>query len=232
MLLSELNLLPLKVFWWRQCLRFWNKLVAAPLDSFHRTVLLDNLQDAVRFRVRNFSSSVAVALQSVGHSMPSGWAVLPTLDVDAVVSSLELSLKLPDPVCLDPRVAPSQGVVQCTYVNWFLPSQAKFRSCYFPAAAHRVQKFLAFKLGCHGLPVAMGRRSGIPRSARLCPHCHDGNLGDELHMVFECSFLQPLRVQYANLFSDNIQTMRQFFSQEDFGGILSFVLSCLTLLDV
>ena len=62
----------------------------------------------------------------------------------------------------------------------------------------RVQKFLAFKLGCHGLPVAMGRRSGISRSARLCPHCHDGNVGDELHMVFECSFLQPLRVQYAN----------------------------------
>ena len=75
-----------------------------------------------------------------------GRAVLPTLD--AVGSSLELSLmsliKLPDPVCLDPRVAPSQGVMQCTYVNWFLPSQAKFRSCYFPAAAHRVQKFLAF----------------------------------------------------------------------------------------
>ena len=41
-----------------------------------------------------------------------------------------------------------------------------------------------------------------------------------------------LRVQYANLFSNNIQTMRQFFSQEDFGGIFSFVLSCLTLLDV
>ena len=57
MLLCELNLLPLKVFWWRQCLCFWDKLVAVPLDSFHRTVLLDNLQDAVRFRVRNFSSS-------------------------------------------------------------------------------------------------------------------------------------------------------------------------------
>ena len=37
------------------------------------------------------------------------------------VSSLELSLKLPDLFCLDPRVAPSQGVVQCTYVKWFLP---------------------------------------------------------------------------------------------------------------
>ena len=51
-------------------------------------------------------------------------------------------------------------------------------------------------------------------------------------MVFECAFLQPLRVQYANLFSDNVQTMRQFFSQADFGGILGFVLSCLMLLDV
>ena len=171
------------------------------------------------FVYATFSSSVAVAVQSVGHLMPAGWAVLPTLDVDAVVSSLQLSLKLPDPVCLDPRVAPSQGVVQCTYVNWFLPSQAKFRSCYFRAAAHRVQKFLAFKLGCHGLPVAMGRRSGMPRSARLCPHCHDGNVGDELHMVFECSFLQPLRVHYANLFSNNIQTMRQIFSQEDLGAL-------------
>ena len=67
------------------------------------------------------------------------------------------------------------------------------------------------QLGCHGLPVAMGRRSGIPRSARLCPHCHDGNVGDELHMVFECSFLQPLRkgirVQYANLFSMDIAAL-------------------------
>ena len=30
----------------------------------------------------------------------------------------------------------------------------------------------------------------------------------------------------------NIQTMRQVFSQEDFGGIWGFALSCLTLLHV
>ena len=42
--------------------------------------------------------------------MPTGWAVVPTLDVDAVVFSLELLL--PHPVCLDPHVAPSRGVVQ------------------------------------------------------------------------------------------------------------------------
>ncbi|DBA89114.1 TPA: hypothetical protein ACH3X1_016285 [Trebouxia sp. C0004] len=140
------------------------------------------------------------------------------LYVDGVVSSLELSLRLPDPVCLDPRVAPSQGVVQCTYVNWFLPSQAKFRSCYFPAAAHRVQKFLAFKLGCHGLHIAMGRRSGIPRSARSCPHCHDGSVGDELHMVFECTFLQTLRVQYADLFQTTSKQCDNFSIRKTLGA--------------
>ena len=49
MLLSELDLLPLRVFWWRQCLWSWNKIVATLLDSCHETVLLDNLPDAVRF---------------------------------------------------------------------------------------------------------------------------------------------------------------------------------------
>ena len=46
------------------------------------------------------------------------------------------------------------------------------------------------------------------------------------------SFSSNSSVQYANLFSDNVQTMRQIFSQADCGAILGFVLSCLTLLDV
>ena len=110
-----------------------------------------------------------------------------------------------------------------------LKFSSQVQELLFPRSCPSVQKFPAFKLGCHGLPVAMGRRSGIPRSARLCPHCHDGSVEDELHMVFECSFLQPLRVQYTNLFSNNIQTMRQFFSQQDFEGILGFQSSFILL---
>ena len=85
--------------------------------------------------MRNFSSSVAVALQSLGQAMPAGWAVLPTPDIDGVISSLKLS-RLPNPVCLDPHVAPWCSVCR-------LPSRAlaKFRGCYFPAAADRVQQF-------------------------------------------------------------------------------------------
>ena len=57
-LFAELNVLHLKVCWWRQSLKFWNKL--ARLLMGHKTILLDNLQDSVRFRVRNFSRSVTL----------------------------------------------------------------------------------------------------------------------------------------------------------------------------
>ena len=46
MLLAELGLLPLQVFWWRQTLQFWNSLAALPAGSFYHTVCLDNLTDA------------------------------------------------------------------------------------------------------------------------------------------------------------------------------------------
>ena len=41
-----------------------------------------------------------------------------------------------------------------------------------PAArpAHRVQKFLAFKFGCHDLPLAIGRRSGLCMGVHFCNH--------------------------------------------------------------
>ena len=65
-------------YWWRQSLRFWNKLARAPHGSFHtKTVLLDNLQDSVRFRVRNFSRSEPCtcnhAVSMVSHACSMIW---------------------------------------------------------------------------------------------------------------------------------------------------------------
>ena len=41
--LTELGLLPLQVFWWRQTLQFWNSLAGLPVGSLYHTVCLDNL---------------------------------------------------------------------------------------------------------------------------------------------------------------------------------------------
>ena len=46
LLLTELGLLPLQVFWWRQTLQFWNSLAGLPVGSLYHTVCLDNLADA------------------------------------------------------------------------------------------------------------------------------------------------------------------------------------------
>ncbi len=46
MLLEELGLSPLQVFWWRRTLDFWNKIAASPVRSLFHTILLENLDDA------------------------------------------------------------------------------------------------------------------------------------------------------------------------------------------
>ena len=65
MLLEELGLSPLQIFWWQRDLAFWNKLVDSPVrgltgSQFH-TILLDNLDDAfsVGRGARNFSGSMS-----------------------------------------------------------------------------------------------------------------------------------------------------------------------------
>ena len=48
MLLEELALSPLQVFWWQQTLEFWNTIAASPVGSLFHTILLDNIHDPCR----------------------------------------------------------------------------------------------------------------------------------------------------------------------------------------
>ena len=48
-----------------------------------------------------------------------------------------------------------------------------------------------------------------------------------LHMIHECPVLQPLRLQYAALFTPDTDTMRSFFAQQDHMQVFKFVLDCL-----
>ena len=72
MLLEELGLSPLQVFWWRQTLGFWNTIAASAVGSLFHIILLDNLGDAFSAGngAKKFSGSIAACLQSVGQPMP------------------------------------------------------------------------------------------------------------------------------------------------------------------
>ena len=75
--------------------------------------------------------------------------------------------------------------------------------------------------------MAVGRRTGVPRSQRICPHCPLGDIGDEYHLIFKCSAVQHIQDCYPGLFRANVQTMIQFMWQDDIVSIVKFVVQCL-----
>ena len=63
-----------------------------------------------------------------------------------------------------------------------------------------MQPFLQFRLGYHGLPIATGRWAGtdhVDRTNRVCLACNRDAIGDEMHMLFECAALAPVKQQHA-----------------------------------
>jgi len=59
-----------------------------------------------------------------------------------------------------------------------------------------------------GLPIDTGRHTRpypTPRVQRRCLKCTAPSVCDEYHLVFECSALAPLRVQFSSLFTPATQ---------------------------
>ena len=236
MLLTELGLLPLQVFWRRQTLKFWNSLAALPVGSFYHTVCLDNinLTDAFRGAACNLSSSLASCLHLMGYDMPRVHDVIPMLDVDNIVGDLTEQLQGTGSGALYcPRVAPTRGVVSCTYEQWSYSLRRRY--CHLPVSGRRMRRFLQFRLGCHGLPIAAGRFAGaahVDRAESVCLFCDSGAVGDERHLVFDCVALAPLRSQHTNLFTGNTDTMRSLFAQPDHMGVFRYVMDCLDFMKI
>ena len=173
------------------------------------------------------ASSLATCLHSVGAEMLRVHDVVPLLDVDGVAEALTALLQRTGSGgqhCA--RAAPTQGVVSCTYEQWFKPYSPRRRYCQLPVSGRRMQRFLQFRLGCHGLPIATGRLAGaghVDRANRVCL---------EKHIIFECTALAPLRQQHADLFTPPTDTMRSFFAQPDHWGVLNYVIDCLDFMNI
>ena len=140
-------------------------------------------------------------------------------DVDGVVEALTGRLQGTGSGSLYyPCAASTQGVVLCTYEQWFKPNSPRRRYCQLPVSGRRMQQFLQFRPGCHGLAIATGPSAGaghIDRAYRICLACNSGamyqyisDIGDE--MFFECTALAPLRQQHADRFTPHTDTMRSF----------------------
>jgi hypothetical protein len=94
------------------------------------------------------------------------------------------------------------------------------------AGERRLRIFLRFRMGCHGLPVDVGRRTGVPRTQRVCPWCPLQEVGDERHPVFTCPALEHIRLRYRHLFTSRTDTMAQFLWQDDLLSVARFIADC------
>ena len=80
------------------------------------------------------------------------------------------------------------------------PAYLSLRATYWS-----VQRCLRFRLGCHYLRVNVGRWVNLPRPQRLCVRCPSGEVDDEDHCLFRCTYarLQHLRQHFWDRLSMN-----------------------------
>ena len=71
-----------------------------------------------------------------------------------------------------PRSAPSQGAKLCTNKVWFLAfiltETTSSCHCLAVTVMSDMRRLLRFRMGCHSLPIEIGRHAGIARSRTAC----------------------------------------------------------------
>ena len=118
-------------------------------------------------------------------------------------------------ICPKTGPDPTDDSRMSTYKYWFArPAGHHARSHPdLPLSMHCMQRLLVFRMHPYGLRLAgrlpqaaLGHCQGssgwwlhVPRLDKLCPLCQQGVLGDDKHLVFECSAVQGLRVSSTSM---------------------------------
>jgi hypothetical protein len=225
LLLREFGCVPVSRAWVRSMCELWNRMCAAGSGSLLYECLLENwdMRVDMSYGVKVWCQQFVKVLQHIGFDCDTLLQSegLTQLDLDQVMSVFDSwFLRKWSDLPHDPRSASSEQVLYSVYDKWFAPQRMvalqgddRYSSCPQHIqhtagvnAAH-LSSLLRFRLGAHDLPVATqrwrvdpGTRQRVARQNRTCQHCSSDLVGDEFHMVFECTFYAPVRVQFAQLF--------------------------------
>ena len=95
------------------------------------------------------------------------------------------------------------------------------KPAFLTVSARSIRRSLRFRAGCHGLPSDVGRQTHVPRHLRVCSQC--STICDTRRLIFECTALDTLRVEYACLFTEPNPAMLSFMWQEDMHAVIRFI---------
>jgi hypothetical protein len=232
-LLWELDRQPIERQWLRQCLNFWNRLCDLPAGSLHKDLLMDSQLEAIHYHGRSFAWCIREACLTLGVQLVLSDEAAAKVSLAAIEAGWRAQDRRHfDSVEISPRSC-GQQAARCTFWRWFArtPAETKQLQPYRQQISpRRLRQYLRFRLSCSEVPVVSGRRTGVPRGQRACQLCGSGAVGDERHMVFECPALQQIRDEFEHLFSSGV-TMRAFMNQTDQRAVISFVVTCLDMMD-
>ena len=217
-------------FWWRRVLSFWNGLVQADAASICSHVLHDSVALASSGCRFGWAALVLKCFSDHAKSPPL------TGGLPAEVASHELAQAFKhqrhlaaQSVPLDPRLCPHHGVKLCTYHRWFSRPTGQACPTYWdvPIGIAKLHRIFRFRMGSHLLPIEQGRHINLPRNRRVCRLCRTGALGDERHMLLECSALADLRQQYSTLISGCSGVMAKLVWARDQPLVSKYIIACL-----
>ena len=228
LLYRELGRLPLHYFWWRDIIRFANRVAQLPDNSIWREMMQDSFESSHEGK-KCWAGDLERFLQNLGSTVQPGSQY--TVNEQAVLASLcQAYDSVWDGLCRQPRQAPDRAKL-ATYFAWFDSGSWLQRPQYlyfdFPAPA--TCTYLRFRLGSHNLQVELGRwQNRRPRCDRLCQRCTMHAVDDEYHMVFDCPAFERLRAARRHLFTSRVAyDMVTFMRQKDQVGVFKHILACL-----
>jgi hypothetical protein len=200
---AEFGLYPLRLFWMKMVLRYWNRLVqSSPQRLIHHAFC-----ESMALAVNNKNSWVG-HVQRLFAEHPCLGVFCPAVPVDVRACMAALQS--------DYLEREQQYEGSKTGVYWSIKGVQQY-SCerYLGAVSntHQRRALAQFRTGSHWLPVQTMRGMGVARADRHCKLCSMGVLGDEHHMLFDCPVMDDMRAKMVDVFAQ-ARTVTEFCSLE------------------
>ncbi len=165
------------------------------------------------------AGAAAVSLQQ-GGLLLHGWAA----------GAAAVSLQQQESVRMNPRTALSGDVKRTTYASWFSRPGWVQRGVFWhlELSVPQLRAVQRLRLGLHLLPVETGRLAKIDRQDRCCRFCDSGAVGDEKHLLMECTATGVVRQRFSCLSDLAVPPcMRQLVWGGDRMMVAEFMSACL-----
>ncbi len=199
--LAELGRFPLCFHWWRQILRYHN-------------------------RINNLSDDECLIMCAFVESMQDPAHLIWSHKVHSWLQSQSVGFSIEDDIDVRTGIGNAKNHYAQTWHQNYLSSVVRYQllqpeyviAPYLSAVkGFKSQKPVSrLGCGCHGLRVDTGRllplAQQVPREQRHCVFCASGAAEDEHHFVFDCPAYCAIKNRFTNIFWGPAPTLSSFFT--------------------